>query len=156
MGDSITFRWWLPRTNLGVSGNTTAMMAVRFPEQVLGHDYKALVILGGTNDVLRSTGPIDSEAATAITNIGSMASQAEKQGMDVVLCLIPPIQGMDSEVVVMNQAIANFAKEHQYKLVDYYTPLIGHPDYFVDGVHPTLTGYFVMQAALARAIPVND
>ncbi len=52
LGDSITQGWAYPSVNLGIFGNTTGQMAARFPSQILGHHYKQVVILGGTNDVL--------------------------------------------------------------------------------------------------------
>jgi lysophospholipase L1-like esterase len=155
MGDSITFLWWLPTTNFGISGNTTSQMLVRFPNEVLGQGYKAVVILGGTNDVRMNKTPIETFVPIAIANIETMAEEAQKDDMDVVLCLIPPIENENSRVEPLNEAIEALAQQHQYKLVNYYTPMVGHPDYFHDGIHPTDEGYFVMQAALTKVISLN-
>jgi len=155
MGDSITFLWWLPTTNLGISGNTTIQMLARFPEQVLGHGYKAVVILGGTNDARDKKIPVDTEVSTATANIEAMAESAEKEGMEVVLCQIPPIQGLNSRVTPLNDAIAGLAEAHHYKLVNYYSPMLGHPEYFHDGIHPDDEGYFVMQDVLTKVISLG-
>ena len=153
MGDSITAFWWLPKANLGVYGNTTTQMLARFPEEVLGHGYRAVVILGGTNDIRGTYTP--AEQTLAISNIGQMAAMAEKEGMEVILCEIPPIRGETERVVPFNAALASYAAEHGYKLVNYYAPMAGHPEYFRDGLHPNDLGYFAMQSVLTPVIPLD-
>jgi alpha-L-fucosidase len=155
IGDSITYRWSLPTTNYGISGNTTAQIRARYAGDVLGHGYKAVVILGGTNDILHRTLPLNEAIAQAVVNLQAMASEAEANNIHVVLCEIPPINTLDSEVVELNLAIIALAKEHNYPLVDYYTPMAGHPGYFIDGVHPNDEGYAVMQVALSNVIQLN-
>ncbi|HEY6767724.1 MAG TPA: hypothetical protein VI386_23470 [Candidatus Sulfotelmatobacter sp.] len=39
-----------------------------------------------------------------------------------------------------------------YLLVDYYTPLVGHPEDFKDGIHPNAAGYVLMEAALSAVL----
>jgi acyl-CoA thioesterase-1 len=155
MGDSITAFWWLPKTNLGVAGDTTARMIARFPGQVLGKDYKAVVILAGTNDIRNKALPIQEQVDTAILNIGEMAAMAEKDHLTVVLCKIPPIRNVIGRVEPLNEAIESYALAHQYRLVDYYTPMLGHPEYFRDGIHPSDQGYFVMKTALTGVLPLD-
>jgi lysophospholipase L1-like esterase len=155
MGDSITFRWTLPTTNFGISGNTTAQMRFRYKGDVIGHGYKAVVILGGTNDLLHISLPLDQAISAAVINLQAMAEEAEADNIHVVLCEIPPIVNLDDQVVPLNQAIAAMAKAHSYPLVDYYTPMVGHPEYFIDGIHPTTAGYAVMQQALAQVLPID-
>ncbi len=155
MGDSITNFWWLPETNYGVPGDVTSQMLARFPSQVLGHHYKAVVILGGTNDMRHKTQTVPQEVDLAISNLQAMAAMAESEKMVVVLCTIPPIRNLNERVVPLNQAIEALAQEHHYKLVDYFTPMVGHPEYFRDGLHPSDEGYFVMQQALAKVLPLD-
>ena len=155
MGDSITAFWWLPKSNLGVYGDTTTQMLARFPKEVPNHGFKAIVILGGTNDVRVPTVPIEQSVTAAMSGIEQMAALAEQENLEVVLCTIPPIQGLDSRVVALNTQIISYAQQHNYKLVDYYTPMVGHPEYFRDGEHPNDQGYFVMQTALTRVIPLD-
>ena len=155
MGDSITYGWSLPTTNFGVSGNTTTQMRTRFKFDVLGHGYKAVVILGGTNDMRFLTESLDAGVADAIANLQAMAEDAETEKMLVVLCEIPPMADNDDRVVAMNAAIIALAKTNHYRLVDYYTPMAGHSEYFVDGIHPNSYGYFVMQEALSKVLPLD-
>lgn len=155
MGDSITYGWSLPTTNFGVSGNTTTQMLGRFKFDVLGHGYKAVVILGGTNDLRFLTESLDAGVSDAVANLQAMAEEAESQNILVVLCEIPPLVDEEDQVVAMNAAIIALAKAHHYRLVDYYTPMAGHPEYFVDGIHPNSYGYFVMQQALSKVLPLD-
>lgn len=155
MGDSITYGWSLPTTNFGVSGNTTTQMRTRFKFDVLGHGYKAVVILGGTNDMRFLTESLDAGVADAVANLQAMAEDAETEKMLVVLCEIPPMADNDDRVVAMNAAIIALAKTNHYRLVDYYTPMAGHSEYFVDGIHPNSYGYFVMQEALSKVLPLD-
>ncbi len=155
MGDSITAFWWLPKTNLGIYGDTAGEMLARFPTEVLGHGYKAVVILAGTNDVRVPTQPIDVYAPQAAANIAKMASMADGAGIQVILCKIPPIEGELGRVETLNALIETLAQQQNYKLVDYYAPMVGHANYFRDGEHPNDAGYFVMQSALTKVIPLN-
>jgi len=155
LGDSITYRWPLPGSNLGVSGNTTTQMRNRFKADVPGHGYKAIVILGGTNDMRNVTGSVEDAVTLAAENLQWMAEEAESEKLLVVLCKIPPIANEDDRVVQMNAAIAGLAKAGGYKLVDYYSPMVGHSSYFVDGVHPNADGYAVMQYALNEVLPLD-
>lgn len=155
MGDSITYGWKLPTTNFGVSGNTTAQMRGRFADEVLGHGYKAVVILGGTNDMRDLDQPLADGVAAAAANLQAMAAEAKSENMLVVLCKIPPIVNLDDRATAMNAAIAALANANHYPLVDYYTPMAGHSDYFVDGIHPNAEGYYVMQLALSDVLPLD-
>jgi lysophospholipase L1-like esterase len=156
MGDSITAWWWFPTANLGIPGQTTTQMLARFQTDVLGHGYKAVVILGGTNDIHYPKSPIEETVALATSNIETMASMAAKEKMDVILCDIPPIDDYDSEVNALNHSIDRLAAANNYKEIDYYSPMKGHSSLFRDdGVHPNDRGYEVMLGAFVRVLPVN-
>ena len=66
MGNSITEGWKQARPNFfarsnyinrGISGQTTPQMLVRFRQDVVDIDPKAVVILAGINDIAGNTGP---------------------------------------------------------------------------------------------------
>ena len=64
LGDSITDAWKLaqyfpgkPYVNRGISGQTTPQMLVRFYPDVINLRPAAVIILAGTNDIARNTGP---------------------------------------------------------------------------------------------------
>jgi lysophospholipase L1-like esterase len=149
MGDSLTEGWTLPRVNLGIYGQTTAQMLARFPEQVPGHGYGTVFILGGTNDVLLHIDP-----QITVANLGRMADLAESAHIEPVLAEIPPIYrggGVYSPAVdTLNQRIIELADARHLKLVNYYGSLVGHPDFESDGVHMKGRGYWMMDIALMR------
>jgi len=64
LGDSITDGWKLaesfpgkPYVNRGISGQTTPQMLVRMFPDVIDLDPAAFILLAGTNDISRNTGP---------------------------------------------------------------------------------------------------
>ena len=64
-GDSITDIWPIadsfpgkPYVNRGIGGQTTSQMLVRFRQDVIDLQPKAVVILAGTNDIAGNSGPI--------------------------------------------------------------------------------------------------
>ena len=156
MGDSITSLWMLPTTNLGVSGNTTTQMLARFEGEVIGHGYKTVVILAGTNDVRNVNFTAQHQTAIAIPNIEQMASLAAAAKMTVVLCSIPPILDQPGRAEVLNAEIVKVAKAQGYLYVDYFTPLNHHPEYFEDNRHPNAAGYAVMLDVLEKVISINS
>src|ERR1035438_4983188 len=93
MGDSITDGWRLaeyfpdkPYVNRGISGQTTPQMVVRMYPDVVDLKPAAVVILAGTNDIARNTGP---ETAEMIEdNFMAMTDIAQRNGIKVVLCSV--------------------------------------------------------------------
>jgi lysophospholipase L1-like esterase len=151
MGDSITQGWPLPDHNEGIFGQTTAQMLARFQVDVIGHGYKRVVILGGTNDVaIPQVNVLD-----VGVNLDAMATMAEASGMEVVLCMLPPefpSTNNADRFTIVNQEITNLAQSKHLLLVDYFTPLSGHPEFFKDGIHPNVMGYAVMEDALSQVV----
>jgi lysophospholipase L1-like esterase len=153
MGASIIQNWPMPVNNFGISGQTSAQVLSRFQSTVVGHGYARVVILVGTNDVLDSTAGFPDEA---VSNIAAMATMAKDAGMEVVLSELPPLTGanagLNSQILGFNTALAGLAAKQGYLIVDYYTPLSGHPEDFVDGIHPNAAGYTIMEQALAAVV----
>ncbi len=157
LGDSITEGWYYPTVNLGVHGNTTAQMLSRFPNLIPGRGYKTVVILGGTNDTLLGISPDET-----VRNLDEIGQLAVGQHAEPVLCEVPPIfHGLRSNdrtdyrpaVVTLNRRISHLASARHWKLVDYYSPLAGHPTFSSDGVHWKRRGYFLMEGALLKQLP---
>lgn len=151
MGDSITAYWSLPDHNAGIPGQTTDQMLDRFASVVLGHDYKRVVILGGTNDTR-----LDSFVASeVIENLSEMTMIAQSASIEVILCtVLPNFSEVRSEerVVDLNQQIIALAGAKGLILVDYFCVLAGRPDYFIDGVHPNKSGYAAMENELGAKV----
>ncbi|TIE21144.1 capsular biosynthesis protein [Stenotrophomonas maltophilia] len=170
-GDSITEGWgregsagffpgkgWL---NRGISGQTTAQMLVRFPQDVLALKPQVVVILAGTNDIAGNTGP--STQAMIEDNLYAMVDLARAHGIAVVLASVLPVSDYPwlpgtapaPKVRALNTALKRYADAQQMVYLDYYTPMANKaggldPQLADDGVHPTAKGYAVM-APLAEA-----
>ena len=96
MGDSITDGWNLatafpgqPYVNRGISGQTTPQMLVRMYPDVIVHKPAAIVILAGTNDIARNTGP--ATLGQIEQNFMAITELAQAHGIKVVLCSLTPI-----------------------------------------------------------------
>ena len=96
MGDSITDFWNLeesfpakPYVNRGIGGQTTPQMLVRMYPDVIELKPAAMVVLAGTNDIARNTGPETAEMIQQ--NIMAMTELAQKHGIKVLLCSILPV-----------------------------------------------------------------
>ncbi|HFK2915005.1 TPA: SGNH/GDSL hydrolase family protein [Stenotrophomonas maltophilia] len=176
-GDSITEGWgaegsagffpgkgWL---NRGISGQTTAQMLVRFPQDVLALKPQVVVILAGTNDIAGNTG--SSTQAMIEDNLHAMVDLARAHGIAVVLASVLPVSDYPwlpgtapaPKVRALNTALKRYADAQQLVYLDYYTPMANaagglDPQLAEDGVHPTAKGYAVMaplaEAAVKRAL----
>ena len=156
LGDSITQQWHYPAANFGIYGQTTAEMLRREPAILSAHPYRTLVILGGTNDTL-----LHVPDAETIRNLQTMGRLAALHGVQPVLCTLPPIfhsfdlrnkENYLPEVAKLNGEIRTLAERQGWPLVDYYTPLIGHPNYLADGVHMKRRAYLLMEWALLQRV----
>src|SRR6266581_4943028 len=88
-GHSITDIWKLdesfpgkPYVNRGIGGQTTSQMLVRFRQDVINLQPKAVAILAGTNDIAGNAGKISNEDIEA--NFASIAELARTHGIKVV------------------------------------------------------------------------
>ncbi len=97
LGDSITYAWGRqggsffpgrPFVNRGLKGQTTPQMLLRFRQDVIRLEPKAVVILAGTNDIAGNTGPATLEMIE--DNLMSMAEMAAAHNIRVVLCSLLP------------------------------------------------------------------
>ena len=93
MGNSITQQWSVfnkdffsnnPFVNRGIGGQTSPQMLVRFKPDVVNLNPKSVVIMAGTNDIARNSGPIAIE--NTAENIISMAEIATANGITVYIC----------------------------------------------------------------------
>jgi lysophospholipase L1-like esterase len=171
MGDSITDGWRLaasfpdkPYVNRGISGQTTPQMLVRFYPDVIELQPAAVIILAGTNDIARNTGPETAEMIQR--NLMAMAELAQVHGIKVILCSILPVSDYSrkqtvshpaADILKLNAWIRAYAAKINAIYADYYTPLAdgqgllkqGTSD---DGLHPNAAGYELMVPVAAAAI----
>jgi lysophospholipase L1-like esterase len=174
IGDSITDGWNLARSfpgkpyvNRGIGSQVTSQMLVRFEQDVIALHPRAVVILGGVNDV---TGFLQIESVESIVaNIEAMADIASAHGVAVVLCSVLPVNnyGDAARTVVkerkpdelrrINAALRTLAAERHFAFADYAAELADgtgmmRADYTRDGIHPLREGYARMAPVANRAI----
>lgn len=135
LGDSITDLWKLaqqfpgkPYVNRGISGQTTSQTLVRMYPDVIDLKPAAVVILAGTNDIARNTGP---ETVTMIQeNLQAIVELAQVHGIKVVLCTLTPIsdytrrkqsgQRPPADILRLNSWLREYAVKVNAGLADYY------------------------------------
>jgi len=176
MGDSITDGWRLaeyfpgkPYVNRGISGQTTPQMLVRFYRDVVNLKPAAVIILAGTNDIARNTGPQTAEMIQ--DNFQAMAELARAHNIKVVLCSLTPVSDYGkvpqtvrrppADILKLNAWLRDYAAKTGAVYADYFTPLADEKGFLrqglsEDGLHPNAKGYQLMvpvaEAALAKAL----
>ncbi len=170
MGDSITEGWHLdqsfpgkPYINRGISGQTTPQMVLRFHQDVVNLKPKAVIILGGINDIAGNTGPMTLEDIE--NNLAAMAEIATENGIKIVFCSVLPAydfpwspgQYPAQKIVTLNDWIKSYAAAKGITYVDYYSAMKddrgGLPSTLSpDGVHPNAAGHAIMEPLVAAGI----
>lgn len=178
LGDSITDRWDLaasfpgkPYVNRGIGSQVTAQMVLRFHQDVVALQPRAVVILAGINDV---QGFLQQETPEQIEiNWEAMADLADRHGIRVVFASLLPVNNYTdkakdvlverkpAELRALNEWLRAFCARRGYAYADYYARLVdgsgllerGLSD---DGVHPLAAGYArmapVAEAAIEQAL----
>jgi lysophospholipase L1-like esterase len=180
MGDSITELWDLHAyfksspgeviENRGIGGDLASIMARRFEADVLQLRPHNVVILAGTNDVnyLPSKGKNPDEIFTeTVAALESMIDQAQKAGVNVLMCSILPTNAKFGMHAVnpglrarINQRVQALCREKKCIYVDYAAALQDaqgalREDLARDGLHPHWAGYEIMARVLKAAAKAN-
>lgn len=172
MGNSITEGWaqhfatmfpGKPYIGRGISGQTTPQMLVRFRQDVLALKPRAVVILGGTNDIAGNTGPSTIEMIE--DNLASMSEIARANGIRVVLSSVLPVYKYPwaprldpaMQIVKLNAWMKNYAAKNGAVYLDYESAMSDEKhglkcELTYDGVHPNTLGYRVMARLAEKAI----
>lgn len=173
MGNSITEGWanqhpefftdnnFAPR---GISGQVTSQMLGRFRADVIDLKPKAVVILGGVNDIALNQGPI--EQRHIVENLISMCELAKANGIKPYLCSATPadtilwrpeINNTAGRIIELNKAIKQYAESAGVEYVDYHSALTREDggmkrELTNDGLHPTRPGYDIMEPIILKAL----
>lgn len=176
LGSSIFERWTdlMPEffnnknyVNRGISGQISPQLLIRFRQDVIDLQPKAVIILAGSNDMAGSTGHVTTEVI--MDNIKSMAELAKRHRIKAILCAYLPVfdypwrKGMApaEKIIALNKQIELYARKNHLVLLDYFTPLKDDRNgqkagLTLDGVHPNAAGYQIMakvtEAAIAKAL----
>ena len=179
-GDSITDGWRLfeyfpdkPYINRGISGQTTSQMLVRFREDVIDLQPKAVVILAGTNDIAGNTGPMSLEEIGA--NYATLAELARVHDIKVIYSSVLPVhqyteratdmftQRPPEKILALNRWLKDYCSTpaNGCTYLDYFSAMVDDKGYMKkeladDGLHPNAAGYKVMvplaQAAIDKVL----
>jgi lysophospholipase L1-like esterase len=177
-GDSITDIWKLdesfpgkPYVNRGIGGQTTSQMLVRFRQDVINLQPRAVVILAGTNDIAGNTGKISNEDIEA--NYASIAELARAHGIKVIFSSILPVHNYTPEsqdffaqrpmerVLALNRWLKGYCAANDLIYLDYFSAVVDDKgllkaDVAKDGLHPNKAGFAIMaplaEKAIARAM----
>lgn len=149
----------------GISGQTSYQFLLRFREDVI-HLSPALVIINvGTNDIAENTCPYDENRTFG--NLISMVELARANKIKVILTSVlpaaafhwnPDVKDAPQKILSLNERIKTYAKAHHIVYADYYREMVSgenralNPQYTSDGVHPTGTGYDVMERIIRQVI----
>ena len=153
-----------PYIDRGISGQISPQLLIRFRQDVINLQPKAVIILAGSNDLAGNKGHVSNE--TVLNNIKSMAELAKKNEIKVILCKYLPIyeypwnknlKGVADQIISLNNEIVSYANANSITILDYWTPLSDErngqkAEYTEDGVHPNLAGYKVMETVTEEAI----
>jgi lysophospholipase L1-like esterase len=172
MGNSITQGWISMRPeffsknqfiNRGIGGQTTPQMLLRFRQDVIDLNPKAVVILAGINDIAENTGPIS--IADIAKNLESMVQLSLANEIIPVLCSVLPSNSFPwrpritptESVIELNGLIQNMASHYGVPYVDYYAPMVDDQqglksEWGYDPVHPNEEGYKVMEPIVMKTL----
>ncbi len=171
LGDSITDGWDLakffpgkPYVNRGISGQTTPQMLARMYADVIHLHPAAFILLGGTNDIARNTGPQTQEMVQ--DNIRAICELALANKIKVILCLLTPVSDYakketvnrpPADIISLNQWIESYAPDIHAQVADYYSALVDdkgmlREGYSDDGLHPNAKGYALLAPVAETAI----
>jgi lysophospholipase L1-like esterase len=177
LGDSITEAWGRhgfassapffperPYVNRGIGGQITAQMLLRFRADAVALKPKAVVILGGINDIGGYMGPVPDE--TIRQNLAAMADIARANGIAVVLASLLPVCDdhqpqttfySPARITALNTWLKEYAAPHRFVYLDYFSAVSDargrlRADLSDDGLHPNAAGYAIMAPAADAAV----
>jgi lysophospholipase L1-like esterase len=184
IGDSITEAWGRggfaasapffpgrPYVNRGIGGQITAQMLLRFRADAVALKPKAVVVLGGINDIGGHMGPVPDE--TIRQNLTAMADIARANGIAVVLASLLPVCDdhqpqtafySPARIAALNTWLEGYAAAHRFVYVDYFSAVSDarsrlRAELTDDGLHPNAAGYAVMapvaETAVFRALTIQ-
>ena len=173
LGDQITERWGKghapffpgkPYFNRGIPDQTAPQMLIRFRQDVIDLHPKAVVILGGLNDIAGLHGASTEEMI--LDNLTSMTQLAQANGIGVVLASLTPVcncfgkngarERWQERISEANELIEKYCTASGATFLDYYSAMANRDDLKKeltdDGVLPNDAGYRVMARLAGQAI----
>jgi lysophospholipase L1-like esterase len=179
LGDSITELTGYPEYLQRLMGNTSVVCNFGFSGSTVifnssepyyfNHEFKnakffgptTVIIMLGTND---AHSDVYSSISEFVPNYERMirSIQAISSKPQIFLVEPPPIfnntlgVNIDSYVQGVIPSIQEVANQMGLPLINVYTPLLNHPDYFTDGLHPNGDGAKIIANTIYQAITSNS
>lgn len=173
MGNSITQNWYSRHGQFfkdngyigrGIGGQTTYQMVLRFYEDVIKLQPKAVVINGGTNDIAINNHPYVEDRT--FQNICTMAQMAKQNKIKVILTSITPcdhyvwrpdVTNVIEKIKSLNARIKEYALKNKFQYVDYFAAMADERGAMREGIsdegcHPNVAGYEIMEPLVQEAI----
>jgi lysophospholipase L1-like esterase len=140
-------------------------MLVRMHPDVIHLHPAAFILLAGTNDIARNTGPETQEMVE--DNIRAMCELAASHKIKIILCLLTPISDYTkskqterrppTDIINLNHWIESFARDVHAQVADYYTTLVDdkgmlRDGFSDDGLHPNAKGFELLAPVAEAAI----
>jgi acyl-CoA thioesterase-1 len=174
LGDSITDAWRLNEyftgrdfVNRGIGGQTTIQMLARFRQDVVALNPKAVVILGGTNDIAAGISANQIE-----DNLAMIGDLAKAHGIKPLFGSILPVSDYHKDadahyemtvnrppavIQSIDNWIRSYCQSQGFAYMDYYSVMVDsagllQSDLSDDGLHPNAKGYRVMSPVALEAI----
>lgn len=164
LGDSITDNWHLNEyftgrdfINRGIAGQVTGQMLGRFKADVIDLRPRAVLILGGINDISRGT-PLN----IIESNLVTMAELARLHQIKVIFASVLPAGHQQTAlpretIQQLNSWTQNYCIQSGSTYVDYYATMRDPAGYLQtdladDGLHPNSKGYRIMAPLALTAI----
>ena len=180
-GDSITDYWDLElyfnrnvlKINRGIGGDTTFFASKRFDADFMQLNIPRLVILLGTNDIMRIAPDLwwrapgaDPEVVVSELEYNYRNMLSKCKDKEVYLCSVLPLslckpydrKEFDKCVVKVNDVLKTLCAEFDAEYIDYYSALEVNgelpDDYTSDGVHPNGKAYAIMANTLKEKVTI--
>jgi lysophospholipase L1-like esterase len=172
LGDSITDGWRLPQyfpgkpyVNRGIGGQTTPQMLVRMFPDVIKLQPAAMILLAGTNDIARNTGP--TTLAQIADNVQAVTELAQAHGIKMILCSVLPVSDYTprkqsekrppADILQLNAWLKSYAAKVNAVYCDYFKAVEDEKGLLrdglsPDGLHPNAKGYELMAPVAEAAI----
>ncbi|KON31269.1 hypothetical protein AC478_03150 [miscellaneous Crenarchaeota group-1 archaeon SG8-32-3] len=116
-----------------------------------------VIILLGTND---ARSDYYQSIANFVADYEQLVREVQALESEPKIFLVTPPPIFDNDLDLSNAnilegvipSIGQVAEELGLNLIDVYTPLVNHPEYFVDGVHPNNEGAQIIASEVYKAI----
>ena len=174
LGDSITDSWKLnqyfigkPYLNRGISGQITGQLLGRAKADVIDLNPKAVVVLGGTNDLAR--GVPDTTIRNNLESIGTLATAS---GILPIMASILPVSDYHRDrnpryfrtqlrnptrISELNRWLSALCRSEGWMFLDYHSAMTDsdgrlRKELSDDGLHPNEEGYKIMAPLVQKTI----